>query len=83
MKKMKPPVPESVRPPLIDGLEHFRTGKVCQLFCVPDHEDLLFKLFSDCASVHDIPLPFTVPKKGMTLKSSRLLVAAADAVGAS
>src|SRR3989338_227336 len=66
MKKQKPPVPESVRPPLINGLDHFRTVKVCQLFHLPD-ENLLFKLFSDCASVHDIPLPFTVPKKGMTL----------------
>lgn len=67
MKKTKPPVPESVRPPLIEGLEHFRTGKVSQLFHLPNYEDLLFQLFSDCASVHDIPLPFTVPKKGMTL----------------
>jgi len=67
MSKKKPLVPESVRPPLIEGLELERAGKVCQLFRLPDWEGLRFKLSSDCVSVHDIPLPFPVPGKGRTL----------------
>ncbi|MDO8483142.1 MAG: phosphoribosylaminoimidazolesuccinocarboxamide synthase [bacterium] len=65
--KKKPPVPESVRSPLIEGLDHDRTGKVCQLFYLPDYEGMRFKLFGNNASVHDVPLPFLVPGKGRTL----------------
>ncbi len=61
------PIPKIVDPILLPGLKLVARGKVCELYELPHHPDLLLKVVSDRASVHDIILPFHVPRKGEVL----------------
>lgn len=61
------PIPKPVEPTLLPGLDLAGRGKVCELYNLPGFPGLRLKVISDRASVHDIILPFHVPRKGEVL----------------